>query len=319
LNNYLGAFYDTIQPEIDQRHLQRIRTQADAATIPYVDAGGTPKAAEIWKAARKESLYEFDYHPNALVYQSIWDEALETVKSTAAANAARYAAQEQARQERERVWAEERRERARYEIEHAAELEAERRTKEEARLKAEAEYEEYVRSGKALEDALQEAEKFRTPAGEPPSEAEVAAEEYWKAVIKFQYINEYGPRKNAIEDAELLLRKKQTNAVNIMALEFQPLMSQQWESAMLYKRKDLLPQIAAAEDALGKRLEEAAERKRNPEKWKAEREARHAEIRARADLEVNRRAEQEIEAILARLEKQNELLAKLAGGGKDRK
>jgi len=48
-------------------------------------------------------------------------------------------------------------------------------------------------------------------------------------------------------------------------------------------------------------------------------EDRHAEIRARADLEVNRRAEQEIEAILARLEKQNELLAKLAGGGKDRK
>jgi len=48
-------------------------------------------------------------------------------------------------------------------------------------------------------------------------------------------------------------------------------------------------------------------------------EDRHAEIRARADLEVNRRTEQEIEAILARLEKQNELLAKLAGGGKDRK
>lgn len=40
-------------------------------------------------------------------------------------------------------------------------------------------------------------------------------------------------------------------------------------------------------------------------------QGRYAEARAEADFEVNRRAEQEIEAVLAHLEKQNELLERI--------
>lgn len=41
-------------------------------------------------------------------------------------------------------------------------------------------------------------------------------------------------------------------------------------------------------------------------------QGRHAEARAETDLEVNRRAEQEIEAVLSRLEKQGELLERIS-------